>query len=505
MPEAARNYYADLDVSPNASEEEINKAFRKLALKCHPDRNPGHEAEFKTKFQEINAAHEILCDFQQRRQYDAEREKYRSRNVLGNKPSFHPCAPSPKPRAPQFTNFRAPSPKPRADQSTNSRAPLPKHRPHQSGNGIFGNSTTAQSWADQKAFEAACAGIHDRWLNQNQPGAEECPSYSQDAKQNASHQEEQTPQKNASTRGPLAPRYDPSPSEQGGDERQARQAPSGYKNCPQTAPNPPKATFPPNPHQSQPKTNTPTIVIPSKEDSKQSESALNSSRFTPKNRSPDRGQQQQHNSYCRGNERQDFPPPKNPQPSQAPTGSESNFEGSESKHKDPGGAQFNYRTYVEEVSDYEGDWENIKPPKVSSTAPKVEVNPSTQLPKASAENLTFPRMPKPPKTPECTPALIDIYLQQFERYTRDYLGAMRRMNLCSRLQPTEPDSLPPRFCHDRSETGSTIGFDSHCAQTMEHIQILKMWQECYVEHLEALRECEKVRQNSAEFLSDSKD
>ncbi|EED22279.1 DnaJ domain protein [Talaromyces stipitatus ATCC 10500] len=68
-----RDYYADLGVSPGADTEEIKKQFRKLALKYHPDRNPGREAEFITKFQAIQAAHEILCDSQQRLKYDTER------------------------------------------------------------------------------------------------------------------------------------------------------------------------------------------------------------------------------------------------------------------------------------------------------------------------------------------------------------------------------------------------------------------------------------------------
>ncbi|KAK7927139.1 DnaJ domain-containing protein [Apiospora marii] len=66
----SRNYYADLDVSPSASVDEIKKQYRKLALKYHPDRNPGREAEVNTKFQIIQSAHEILTDETQRRKYD---------------------------------------------------------------------------------------------------------------------------------------------------------------------------------------------------------------------------------------------------------------------------------------------------------------------------------------------------------------------------------------------------------------------------------------------------
>ncbi|KAL2002790.1 hypothetical protein VTN02DRAFT_5949 [Thermoascus thermophilus] len=68
-----RDYYADLGLTPSAETDEIKKQFRKLALKYHPDRNPGREAEFNAKFQAIQAAHEILSDPQQRLKYDTDR------------------------------------------------------------------------------------------------------------------------------------------------------------------------------------------------------------------------------------------------------------------------------------------------------------------------------------------------------------------------------------------------------------------------------------------------
>ncbi|KAJ5091243.1 Heat shock protein DnaJ [Penicillium alfredii] len=68
-----RDYYADLGVAPSVEAEDIKKQFRKLALKYHPDRNPGKEVEFIAKFQAIQAAHEILSDPQQRLKYDTDR------------------------------------------------------------------------------------------------------------------------------------------------------------------------------------------------------------------------------------------------------------------------------------------------------------------------------------------------------------------------------------------------------------------------------------------------
>ncbi|KAL4893782.1 hypothetical protein BDV59DRAFT_23892 [Aspergillus ambiguus] len=68
-----RDYYADLGLTPSAETEDIKKQFRKLALKYHPDRNPGKETDFIAKFQAIQAAHEILGDPQQRLKYDTDR------------------------------------------------------------------------------------------------------------------------------------------------------------------------------------------------------------------------------------------------------------------------------------------------------------------------------------------------------------------------------------------------------------------------------------------------
>lgn len=65
-----KDYYKILGVSKNASTEEIRKAFRNLALKYHPDRNPG-DKEAEKRFKEINEAHEVLTDPKKRQRYDA--------------------------------------------------------------------------------------------------------------------------------------------------------------------------------------------------------------------------------------------------------------------------------------------------------------------------------------------------------------------------------------------------------------------------------------------------
>ena len=68
---AKRDYYEVLGVAKNASEEEIKKAYRKLAMKYHPDRNQGDEAKkAEESFKEAKEAYEMLSDAQKRAAYD---------------------------------------------------------------------------------------------------------------------------------------------------------------------------------------------------------------------------------------------------------------------------------------------------------------------------------------------------------------------------------------------------------------------------------------------------
>ena len=64
-----RDYYEVLGVSKGADESEIKKAYRKLALKFHPDKNP-NDASAEEKFKEAAEAYEVLSDPQKRAQYD---------------------------------------------------------------------------------------------------------------------------------------------------------------------------------------------------------------------------------------------------------------------------------------------------------------------------------------------------------------------------------------------------------------------------------------------------
>ncbi len=66
---AKRDFYQILGVERNASPEEIKKAYRKMALQFHPDRNPGNK-EAEDKFKEAAEAYEVLSDPTKRQRYD---------------------------------------------------------------------------------------------------------------------------------------------------------------------------------------------------------------------------------------------------------------------------------------------------------------------------------------------------------------------------------------------------------------------------------------------------
>ncbi|KAM0503359.1 hypothetical protein ACHAP8_003402 [Fusarium lateritium] len=80
-----RDYYADLELQPTVDLTEIRKQYRKLALKYHPDRNPGREQEVNTQFQIIQTAHEILSDPEQKAKHDASRARGRYPGASGVK------------------------------------------------------------------------------------------------------------------------------------------------------------------------------------------------------------------------------------------------------------------------------------------------------------------------------------------------------------------------------------------------------------------------------------
>ena len=70
------DYYKILGVDKSASQNDIKKAYRKLARKYHPDLNP-NDASAKDKFQELNEANEVLSDPEKRKKYDEYGENWK--------------------------------------------------------------------------------------------------------------------------------------------------------------------------------------------------------------------------------------------------------------------------------------------------------------------------------------------------------------------------------------------------------------------------------------------
>eukprot|EP00899_Mesostigma_viride_P008607 jgi/Mesvir1/17748/Mv12099-RA.1 len=77
-----QDYYAVLGVSKDASEDEIKKAYRKQAMKWHPDKNPDNKVNAEKKFKQVSEAYEVLSDKEKRASYD----RYGEEGIKGGFP-----------------------------------------------------------------------------------------------------------------------------------------------------------------------------------------------------------------------------------------------------------------------------------------------------------------------------------------------------------------------------------------------------------------------------------
>ncbi|XP_055696093.1 dnaJ homolog subfamily B member 6 [Lutzomyia longipalpis] len=79
------DYYKILEINRGATDAEIKKAYRKLALKWHPDKNPNNQDEANKRFKEISEAYEVLSDERKRRVYD----QYGKEGLMGHNERHH--------------------------------------------------------------------------------------------------------------------------------------------------------------------------------------------------------------------------------------------------------------------------------------------------------------------------------------------------------------------------------------------------------------------------------
>lgn len=234
--DVTRNYYADLGVSAAADESEIRKAYRKLALQYHPDRNRGREVETTTKFQEIQAAMDILGNAKLRATYDQKRKAARA-----NVPSYSGFTQTrPQPARSAYTTANA-RPYYRA---SDPRPPPPQQHHSTFANGAerftsknFRTPPTAQRPSPRRQ-EGEKADFSSAWAKMKQPRAEE---RTKPASASNPNNPNGTPfGRSKSARTPSKTGFNPATP--GGDEGQARSSYRSTHKHPE-APPPPADDF----------------------------------------------------------------------------------------------------------------------------------------------------------------------------------------------------------------------------------------------------------------------
>ena len=88
MPTEKRDYYEVLAVSRTATEEEVKRAYRKLAVKFHPDKNPD-DSHAEEKFKELGEAYDVLMDADKRAAYDRFGHAAFAQGTAGRGGGFH--------------------------------------------------------------------------------------------------------------------------------------------------------------------------------------------------------------------------------------------------------------------------------------------------------------------------------------------------------------------------------------------------------------------------------
>ena len=184
------DYYAELELTPDATADEIKRQYKKLALQYHPDRHPGKEGEVVPRFQAIGQAHEVLLDPEQRRKYDLSRQR------KDQQPSFPRQANTSRRQDPSFpnatTNWDPPPRRNNDPRYTSQRTDSNRFAgPQAQHNGAATGSTGASrytNWANQppqppprtantssKAEAKQRANVFNTWQNMRYANKSQTP------------------------------------------------------------------------------------------------------------------------------------------------------------------------------------------------------------------------------------------------------------------------------------------------------------------------------------------
>lgn len=132
------SHYDTLGVKENATLEEIKKAYRKLALQWHPDRNPKNKEEAEKKFKALNEAYSVLSNADKRKAYDLERtqpaqQAQSTKQAETQRPAYTRPSPTPETtkRHHEAPTNETPTPKRRRHTPSEDIKPTPMPRQHQ--------------------------------------------------------------------------------------------------------------------------------------------------------------------------------------------------------------------------------------------------------------------------------------------------------------------------------------------------------------------------------------